>query len=87
MKKLVSVQEVEGEGLESLMGEQVIVWCMNYNYTGKLVGVNTHDILLEGASVVYETGPLCAEKFKDAQPLPNDLYVRIASIESYYKVG
>ena len=40
MKKLVNVTEVEGEGLTKLMGERVTLFCMNYIYTGKLVGVN-----------------------------------------------
>lgn len=81
MKKLI--QQVEGEGLEALLGEYVTVWCINYIYTGKLVGVNTHDILLEEPQVVYETGPLTDLKFKDAQPLPGPRYVRTAAIESY----
>ena len=81
MKKLV--EEVEGEGLESLLGQNVMVWCLNYIYSGKLVGVNTGDILLEDAGVVYETGPL-KEEPKDRQELPSALYVRIDKIECYY---
>lgn len=84
MKKLVKCEEVEGEGLLSLLGERVIVWCLNYNYHGTLAGVNESDILLTGASVVYETGDLTG-KLKDAQKLPSDLYVRIDKIECYYK--
>lgn len=30
MKKLVSVQEVEGQGLDALLGEEVTFFCMNY---------------------------------------------------------
>jgi hypothetical protein len=30
MKKIVSVTEVEGEGLIGLLGENVILFCMNY---------------------------------------------------------
>ena len=82
MKKLVKCEEVEGEGLLSLLGETVMVWCMNYNYWGKLIGVNDVDSLLSDAHVVYETGPLTGP-LKDAQPLPHDHYVRISSIESY----
>ena len=81
MKKLV--EEVSGEGLESLIGEHVLIWCMNYNYSGKLIGVNEKDILLAVPSIVYETGELNTEGFKDAQPLPNDQYIRIDSTESY----
>ncbi len=86
MKKLakpVKVQEVEGEGLLGLLGQKVIVWCMNYTYHGTLEGVNEDDILLTEASVVYETGALCGN-LKDAQKLPAPLYVRIDKIEVYY---
>lgn len=87
MKKLVSVQEVEGEGLTALLGENVMLFCLNYIYAGKLVGVNTHDVLLENAQIVYETGELTAKKFQDAQALPDSLYVRTSAIESYCKSG
>jgi hypothetical protein len=86
MKKLVNVEEVEGEGLVGLLGERVMVWCMNYIYTGTLKGVNAEDILLEDASVVYETGPLKSAS-KDAQELPAPLYIRTSAIESYYKAA
>lgn len=85
MKKIVSCVDVDGEGLIGLLGETVVVFCMNYIYSGVLNGVNDNDILLEDAVLVYETGELCAKEFKDAQKLPNNLYVRISSIESYYK--
>ena len=83
MKKIV--EDVEGEGLVKLMGEHVLIWCMNYNYSGRLIGVNDQDIILEDAHVVYETGELNTTGFKDAQKLPNaeGHYIRTASIESY----
>ena len=84
MKKLVKCEEVEGAGLLGLLGEKIIVWCMNYNYHGTLVGVDENEILLEDASVVYETGHLQG-KLKDAQRLPAPLHVRMGSIECYYK--
>ncbi len=87
MKKLVSVVEVDGEGLASLLGEYVTVWCLNYIYSGKLAGVNRDDILLEEAVVVYETGTLKGSAFKDAQALPTPQYIRTAAIESYGKRG
>ena len=85
MKKLV--EEVLGEGLESLMGEQVIIFCMNYFYTGRLTGVNEKDIILTDAAIVYETGKLDDAKWKDEQKLSftTDFYVRTAAIESYCK--
>lgn len=83
MKKLVEVQEVEGEGLLALLGQRVTLFCLNYIYTGELVGVNTHDILLKNAAIVYETGAFADKVWKDAQTLPNELYVRTSAIESY----
>lgn len=83
MKKLVSVTEVDGEGLPILMGETVTLFCANYIYTGKLVGVNDHFVKLENPSIVYETGPYTEKNWKDAQKLPNDWYVRTSFIESF----
>lgn len=84
MKRLVNVQEVENDGLVKLMGERVQLWCMNYIYTGKLTGVNEHDVVLEDAGVVYETGELTAAAFKDVQKIKHkELFVRTAAIESY----
>ena len=83
MKKLMQVQEIEGEGLTALLGERVTLWCECYIYAGVLVGVNEHDVLLEHASIVYETGPLTEAGFKDSQTLPGPWYVRVAKIESY----
>jgi len=80
MKKIVEVSE---EGSEGLIGERVAIWCECYIYAGTLVGVNTDDILLEDAEIVYETGPLRESGFKDSQKLPSDWYVRTAKIESY----
>jgi hypothetical protein len=83
MKKLVKVEEVEGEGLLGLLGERVTLFCLNYIYTGKLVGVNEKCVKLEDAAVVYQTGAFTDKKWEDAQPLPNAWYVSIEAIESY----
>jgi hypothetical protein len=85
MKKLVEVQEVEGEGFISLLGEQVILFCANYFYAGKLVGVNTDCVLLENGRIVYETGEFTADKWKLQEKVADKLYVRITSIESFAK--
>lgn len=85
MKKLVEVQEVEGEGLISLLGEQVILFCMNYFYAGKLVGVNDTCVLLENGGIVYETGAFNELKWKDFQKVADKLYVKLESIESFAK--
>lgn len=86
MKKLVSVQEVANEGLVSLLGERVTCFCMNYIYTGDLVGVNDTCILLDNPAIVYETGAFTTKDWKDAQSLPNSLYIQTAAIESFGKV-
>lgn len=84
MKKIMTVTEVEGESLTALLGENVILYCMNYFYAGKLVGVNDTDVQLEDASIVYETGPLNAKTWANAEKLPSSLwYIRTAAIESY----
>jgi len=83
MKRLI--EQVEGEGLESLLGEQVEIWCCRYIYAGKLTGVNDKDILLANASIVYETGSFDESGYSDSQKLPYPKYIRIDSIESYNK--
>lgn len=85
MKKLIEVQEVDGEGLVSLLGEQVILFCMNYFYAGKLVGVNDTCVLLENGGIVYETGPFTDLKYADFQKVADKLYVNVRSIESFAK--
>ena len=81
MKKIV--QEVTGEGLEKLLGERVTLFCLNYIYTGLLAGVNETCVLLEQASIVYETGELTSKAWKDVQALPGPWYVQRGAIESF----
>lgn len=83
MKKIVTVSEVEGEGLIGLMGRRVTLFCMNYIYTGTLTGVNDTCVLLEDPSIVYETGDFSSKTWKDSQKLPYSWYVQISSIESF----
>jgi hypothetical protein len=81
MKKLI---EDENEGLLALIGETVTLFCLNYIYAGKLVGVNQTCVKLENAHIVYETGAFNDKKFKDAQKLPqSELYVQVGAIESF----
>ncbi len=86
MKKLVKVEEVSGEGLIGLMGENVTLFCLNYIYTGALVGVNDSYVKLERASVVYATGAFTDKQWADAQALPHNWYVQISAIESFGKL-
>jgi hypothetical protein len=84
MRKIVEVTEVAGEGLDSLLGEQVLLLCANYFYTGKLAGVSTEFVLLESPSIVYETGPWTEETYRAVQKLHIDkLYVQRGFIESF----
>jgi len=84
MKKLI--EQVDGEGFEALMGEVITLFCLNYIYTGKLIGVNDSCVLLESPKIVYETGPFDDENWKDAQALPHQLYVQIGCVESFGKL-
>lgn len=86
MKKLVKVKEVSGEGLVGLMGEIVTLFCLNYIYTGKLVGVNDSYVKLERAKIVYETGSFTEKEWKDAQSLPHDWYIQLSAVESFGKL-
>ena len=86
MKKLI--EETTESPLESLMGETVTLFCANYFYTGKLVGVNDIDVLypcvlLENPSIVYRTGSWTDKTSKNAQKLPNDIYVMLSAVESF----
>jgi hypothetical protein len=76
------------EGLVSLLGERVILFCANYFYTGKLSGVNKLTVKLDDPQIVYETGPFSDKQWKDAQSMHvPELYVRIPMIESFCKIG
>lgn len=75
--------EVNNEGFELLIGENVTLFCMNYIYKGKLVGVNEKFVKLDDAYVVYETGSFSEPTWKDAQKLPESLYIMVQSVESF----
>jgi hypothetical protein len=81
MQKLVI--EDENEGLISLLGERVTLFCMRYIYTGKLIGVNDTCVKLEDCGIVYDTGSLDSKDWDDYQKLPNDYYIQTSSIESF----
>lgn len=81
MKKLVEVKE---DGLGSLMGERVILYCANYFYTGKLEGVSRTLVKLSAPGIVYETGDFSESKWKDMQRMRTpELYVRVAMVEAF----
>ena len=76
----------EVSGLESLLGETVLLMCGNYFYAGKLSGVNTDCAVLTEASIVYETGKWANADYANSERLPgSEWFVRIEFIESYGK--
>ena len=81
MKKII--EEKEGEGFEKLLGERITIFCANYIYTGKLMGVNETCLLLTDPGIVYETGSFSDKQWKDVQSLPNNWYILINAIESF----
>lgn len=86
MKQLVKVEEVENEGLISLMGSRVLLMCAGYFYEGKLVGVNNEFVKLEDVSIVYSTGTWSDKNYADIQKLhEKEWYVMKGLIESFGK--
>lgn len=83
MKQIVTVTEVNGEGLEALLGKRVLLMCANYFYHGTLVGVNDRFVKLDDAAIVYETGAWSNTALKDAQRVGDAHYVMTQSIESF----
>lgn len=83
MKKSIQVVEVENEGFLALMDEVITIFSLNYIYTGKLIGVNDTCVLLDNPSIVYETGDFSDSGWKDAQKLPNQLYIQLGCIEAF----
>ena len=82
MKRII--ESDEAAGLESLLGENVLLLCANYFYTGKLTGVNKDSVELTDPSIVYETGEWTGKSYKDAQRLHAKVWnVRIDAIESF----
>jgi hypothetical protein len=84
MKKVIKVTEVEGEGLEGLLGQRVLIMTAGYFYEGELEGVNTEYVKLADPHIVYETGSFSDKIYKDIQKLHKDeWYVHKGLIESF----
>ena len=82
MKRII--EETGVQGLELLLGENVLLMCANYFYSGKLVGVNSSFVELEDPGIVYETGQWDNKSYADHQKLhAKKWYVQTGSIESY----
>jgi hypothetical protein len=56
---------------------------MNYIYTGKLVSVNDTYVELESPAIVYETGSFTEKNWRDAQSLPNNIFLMLSSVEAF----
>lgn len=86
MKKIVSVTEVEGEGLMSFMGKKILIICQSYFYSGTLTGINQTCVLLEDALFVLETGDFAESGFDYAEKIPGGkCYVQLSSIEAFFE--
>lgn len=84
MKRVLNVVETESDGLEKMLGEMVQIWCVNYIYAGRLIGVNTDSVCLAESVVVYETGKMTDKGWKFAESTGLDeLFIKTAAIESY----
>lgn len=83
MKKLVKVEEVEGEGLLGLLGKRVLLMCAAYFYHGTLIGVNEDCVLFDDCAIVYDTGPWSEKKYADSQVVGDGHYVMRQAIESF----
>lgn len=81
--KREEIVEDPDEGFMALMGKPVILFGVNYNYAGKLVGVNSTCVLLENGGIVFETGEFSATKWKDFQVIGKKLYVQRSAIEAF----
>jgi hypothetical protein len=82
LKKIIEV--TEDVGWDSLLGEQVLLICSAYFYTGKLTGVNDSFVQLENPKIVYETGAWSNKDYADAQKLHSDVwFVQRSAIESF----
>ena len=80
MKRIV---ETDSGGFEAMLGEQIVLFCGIYIYTGTLVGVNEDHLELDPASIVYQTGSLTADGWEDAQATTTPWRVMCQAIESW----
>jgi hypothetical protein len=82
MKMLVETKDQEG--LESLLGNRVLLMCAGYFYEGKLIGVKKTFVKLDDAAIVYSTGTWSKKDYADIQKLhKKEWYVRTPMIESF----
>lgn len=86
MKKIVTVTEVEGEGLMSFMGKRIFIMAQSFFYVGTLTGVNTSCVLLEDAKVVLESGDFSKKGVAYAESVKGGrIYVQTSAIEAFFE--
>jgi len=81
MKRIIESDETSG--FDAMLGEKVTLFCGVYIYTGVLSGVNDDHLELSEPKLVYETGELANEDWKDAQRLPSPWWVMWQGVESW----
>ena len=84
IKKEATIEDIEKEGLDILLGKKVLFICANYFYVGILVGVNTTQVKLKDAYIIFETGPWSDKKYMNMESLgETPYYIRLDAIEGY----
>jgi hypothetical protein len=82
MKQIIDVNEASI--LDKYLGKIITVFCCRYIYAGKLIKIDSKDIVLADPKIVYETGAFSSNDWKDAQSLDtNEWAISLQSIESY----
>jgi hypothetical protein len=70
--------------LDVLLGQRVMLLCLNYIYSGVLKAIEHDRLVLAEPSIVYETGPWDTNTYSDTQRLPCELlYVQRGAIEAF----
>ena len=84
VKGKTKVTKVNVGGLLGLVGQRVMLFCLNYIYEGRLDGQDGGVVELSDAHIVYETGAFGAKGYADSQKLHTDKwYVSLSSVESF----
>lgn len=86
MKKIVTVTEVDGEGLEAFLGKRIFIIAQSYFYAGDLSGINSSCVLLENAVFILESGDFAKKGFEYSEKIPGGkCYVQKSSIEAFFE--
>jgi hypothetical protein len=67
------------------VGQEVVVFCANYIYGGKIVNVTSQELVLDDPYIIYETGDFAAAQWKNFQRLPTkQARIERTAIESHF---